>query len=135
MGWRDTLDAAIQKGKDKIVETVTLDNANKAISAIAIAIAIAVATATAAAEKVREEMGKQRERHELFEKESDDVLQRIATSADSRSEASARLAANVLERRLRGLESESNDELRIIAASYSHSEAERDRASAIFRRR
>lgn len=133
MGWRDTLDAAIQKGKDKIVETVTLDNANKAISAIAIA--IAVATATAAAEKVREEMGKQRERHELFEKESDDVLQRIATSADSRSEASARLAANVLERRLRGLESESNDELRIIAASYSHSEAERDRASAIFRRR
>lgn len=129
MGWRDTLDAAIQKGKDKIVETVTVDNAKKAISAIA------VAAATAAAEKVREEMSKQRERRELFEKEPDDVLQRIARSAESGSEASVRMAANVLERRLRGLESKSNDELRIIAASYGHSEAERDRASAILRSR
>jgi hypothetical protein len=62
MGWRDTLDAAIQKSKDKIVETVTVDNTKKAISTIA------VAAATAAAEKVRQELGKQRERRELFEK-------------------------------------------------------------------
>ncbi|WP_274642406.1 hypothetical protein [Pseudomonas serbica] len=129
MGWRDTLDTAFQKSKDKIVETVTVDNAKKAISAVA------VAAATAAVEKVREEMGKQRERRELFEKASDDVLSRVAKSGDRESDASSRMAASVLERRLRGLESKTNDELRIIAASYSHSEAERERASAILRRR
>lgn len=37
MGWRDTLDAAIQKGKDKTVETVMLDKAKKTIHAIAVA--------------------------------------------------------------------------------------------------
>ncbi|MFJ4260292.1 hypothetical protein ACIP01_25510 [Pseudomonas monteilii] len=129
MGWREALDTAIQKSKDKIVETVTVDNAKKAMSAIA------VAAATAAVEKVREEMGKQRERRERFENEPDDVLRRVANSGDGAPDASARMAASVLERRLRGLDSKTTDELRIIAASYSHSEAERERAASILLRR
>lgn len=80
MGWRDKLDAAIQKNKEKIVEIVTVENAKKAMSAIA------VAAATAAVEKVREEIGKQRERREQFESEPDDVLHRIAKSAEGESE-------------------------------------------------
>jgi len=129
MGWRDVLDTAIQKSKDKIVETVTVDNAKKAMSAIA------VAAATAAVEKMRDGMEKQRERRERFEGESDDVLRRVANSGDGAPDASARMAARVLEQRLRGLESKSTDELRIISASYSHSDAERERAAAILRRR
>ncbi|KFE44503.1 hypothetical protein [Pseudomonas syringae] len=129
MGWRDKLDAAIQKNKEKIVEIVTVENAKKAMSAIA------VAAATAAVEKVREEIGKQRERREQFESESDDVLHRIAKSAEGESDASTRMAADVLEKRLRRLESKSIEELRIISASFSHSDAERERASALLRRR
>jgi|LNAP01.1.fsa_nt_gb hypothetical protein len=129
MGWRDKLDAAIQKNKEKIVEIVTVENAKKAMSAIA------VAAATAAVEKVREEIGKQRERREQFESEPDDVLHRIAKSAEGESDASTRMAADVLEKRLRRLESKSIEELRIISASFSHSDAERERASALLRRR
>lgn len=129
MGWRGKLDAAIQKNKEKIVEIVTVENAKKAMSAIA------VAAATAAVEKVREEIGKQRERREQFESEPDDVLHRIAKSAEGESDASTRMAADVLEKRLRRLESKSIEELRIISASFSHSDAERERASALLRRR
>lgn len=129
MGWRDKLDAAIQKNKEKIVEIVTVENAKKAMSAIA------AAAATAAVEKVREEIGKQRERREQFESEPDDVLHRIAKSAEGESDASTRMAADVLEKRLRRLESKSIEELRIISASFSHSDAERERASALLRRR
>lgn len=129
MGWRDKLDAAIQKNKEKIVEIVTVENAKKAMSAIA------VAAATAVVEKVREEIGKQRERREQFESEPDDVLHRIAKSAEGESDASTRMAADVLEKRLRRLESKSIEELRIISASFSHSDAERERASALLRRR
>ena len=129
MGWRDKLDAAIQKNKEKIVGIVTVENAKKAMSAIA------VAAATAAVEKVREEIGKQRERREQFESEPDDVLHRIAKSAEGESDASTRMAADVLEKRLRRLESKSIEELRIISASFSHSDAERERASALLRRR
>lgn len=129
MGWRDKLDAAIQKNKEKIVEIVTVENAKKAMSAIA------VAAATAAVEKVREEIGKQPERREQFESEPDDVLHRIAKSAEGESDASTRMAADVLEKRLRRLESKSIEELRIISASFSHSDAERERASALLRRR
>lgn len=129
MGWRDKLDAAIQKNKEKIVEIVTVENAKKAMSAIA------AAAATAAVEKVREEIGKQRERREQFESEPDDVLHRIAKSAEGESDASTRMAADVLEKRLRRLESKSIEELRIISASFSHSDAERERASALLPRR
>lgn len=129
MGWRDKLDAAIQKNKEKIVEIVTVENAKKAMSAIA------VAAATAVVEKVREEIGKQRERREQFESEPDDVLHRIAKSAEGESDDSTRMAADVLEKRLRRLESKSIEELRIISASFSHSDAERERASALLRRR
>ena len=133
MGWRDKLDAAIQKNKEKIVEIVTVENAKKAMSAIAVA--AATAAAAAAVEKVREEIGKQRERREQFESEPDDVLHRIAKSAEGESDASTRMAADVLEKRLRRLESKSIEELRIISASFSHSDAERERASALLRRR
>ena len=129
MSWRDLLEAAVQKSKEKIVETITVENAKKALSGIA-----AVA-ATAVVEKVREEAGKQRERREHFEKESDDTLGRLAKTPVGEANASSRMAANVLENRLRHLELKTDDELRIISVSYSYSEVERERATELLRRR
>ncbi|MFD2645227.1 hypothetical protein [Pseudomonas japonica] len=129
MSWRDLLDTAVQKSKEKIVETVTVENAKKALSGIA------VAAATAMVDKIKEEAGKQRERREHFENESDEVLSRLAKKTAGTADSSSRMAARVLSQRLRYLDSKSNDELRIVSVSYNHSEAEREHAAELLRRR
>ena len=95
--------------------------------------AIAVAAATAAVEKVRDGMGKQRERRERFEGESDDVLRRAANSGGTGCQcADGRDGVGATSQ---GGGRNPLNELRIIAASYSHSDVERERAAAILRRR